>query len=428
MSNPYQNAVKQLTNVREYLEMDDGEFERLTTHDKVIDREIEIDLDSGKKKKFKMYRAQHNSALGPYKGGIRFHPQVNVDEVKALSMWMSWKCAIAGIPFGGGKGGIEVDPKRMSKGELESLSRAYARTLAEDIGSWKDVPAPDVNTNGQIMAWMLSEYEQVVGHKEPGVFTGKPIELGGSKGREQATGLGGFYVLEKLVKKMKLRKNEVRIAVQGIGNVGYWFAYFADQAGYRVVAISDSQGGVYLEEGLNPKLTLECKQKNGKVGECFCSEGKCGVKGGKEITNEELLELPVDILVPAALENVISEENASRIKAKYVIEMANGPVTPEADEILLKRGVMLVPDVLANAGGVSTSYFEWVQNNMGYYWGEDEVLTKLKTLMDNAFEEVWKIYSNKLKVKSKKEKSMRMAAYVHGVGRVLQAMRLRGES
>lgn len=436
MNNPYQNAVRQLKQVRKYLPMEEGEFERLSQHDKVIKKDVEIVLDNGNKKSFRAYRAQHNNSVGPYKGGIRFHPGVTEDEVKALSMWMTWKCAIAGIPYGGGKGGVEVDPKSLSQTELERLSKTYAREFASEFGSRKDVPAPDVNTNGQIMAWMLSEYEKVTGRQEPGVFTGKPIELGGSLGREQATGLGGFYVLEQLVKAKKLRKQDLTIAIQGIGNVGYWFAYHADKAGYRVAAISDSSGGVFVPSGLDPKKTLECKQKSGKVSECYCNKRECQMKKEGVITNEELLGLDVDILVPAALENVITEKNAEKIKAKYIIEMANGPVTPEADEILTKKGVVVVPDVLANAGGVSVSYFEWVQNNMGYYWEEEEVVEKLKVIMERAFGETWKELE---KMNGKRDHrttetnrgtengvNMRMAAYIYGVGRVLRSMRLRG--
>ncbi len=418
MTSAFENALAQLEKVRDKLGVSKEMFEQLASHDQVIERDLEVVMDNGEKKQFKAYRAQHNNARGPYKGGIRFHEQVSGDEVRALSMWMSWKCAIAGIPFGGSKGGVVVDPKKLSAGELERLSRAFARAMADEIGAWKDVPAPDVNTNGQIMAWMLDEYEKTVGGSEPGAFTGKPIALGGSAGREQATGLGGCYILEKLAKRYKLDKKATKIAVQGIGNVGYWFAYFANRAGYRVVAISDSQGGVYVEDGLNPELTMECKREKGQVAGCYCVGSVCDLASGHKIGNDELLELPVDILVPAALENVIDEGVAKKLQAKYMIEMANGPVSPEADKILVERGIISVPDVLANAGGVTTSYFEWVQNNMGYYWEEEEVFGKLKKIMERGFDEIVKIYE-------RERVGMREAAYLYGVGRVVEAMKWR---
>jgi len=392
MNNPYQNAVKQLETVAKYINLQGRTLEELKCPKRVIKADLRVKMDDGKIKTFKAFRLQHNDAVGPYKGGIRFHPNVSEDEVKALSMWMTWKCSVVGIPYGGAKGGVICDPKTMSEAELERLSRAYIQAIAKYIGPFKDVPAPDVNTTPQIMAWMVDEYEKIAGKHEPGVITGKPVEVGGSLGRTEATGLGGFYVLEQLRKVRNLPQN-ITIAVQGVGNVGYWFIEFAKKAGYRVVAWSNSKGGEYK---------------------------------GKKITNEQLLELPVDILVPAALENQITKDNAGKIKAKYIIEMANGPVTPEADEILHRRGIISIPDVLANAGGVTVSYFEWCQNNMGYYWGKDEVFSKLKVIMDKAFGEVWKIYAN-AKRKTKNEKlTPRMAAYILAVGRVVKAMKMRG--
>lgn len=410
MNNPYANALSQLDQVAEILSLDERMVKVLSEPKKLLKGEIEIELDNGKKQAFKAFRSQHNDAVGPYKGGIRFHPQVSEDEVKALSMWMTWKCSVVGIPYGGAKGGIIVDPKKLSSGELERLSRAYMRFVAADIGSQVDVPAPDVNTTPQIMGWMLDEYERIVGRHEPGVLTGKPMELGGSAGRTEATGLGGFYVLEQLVKVRGMEKEKTTIAIQGIGNVGFWFAHFAKEAGYRVVALSDSRGGIYNDQGIDPEAALQHKQTSGSID---------GLSETRSITNEELLELDVDVLVPAALENVVSAENAEKIKAQYVIEMANGPVTPEADAILHKKGVISVPDVLANAGGVTVSYFEWAQNNMGYYWEKDEVFAKLKVIMDRAFGEIWHRYAEE-------KMPMRMAAYVGAVARVVQAMRARG--
>lgn len=433
MNNPHQNAIAQLEQVAGLLEPrypDKKKFraciDQLKQPDKVIEGEIKIKLDDGSTKKFQAFRSQHNKARGPYKGGIRFHPNVTREEVLALSTWMTWKCAVTGIPYGGGKGGIIVDPHQLSPAELERLSRAYVQLIEPSIGPWTDVPAPDVNTTGQIMAWMVDEWEKIRRAKNPDLsinplatFTGKPLELGGSEGREEATGLGGVFILEKLVEKLGLkRKQDVTIAIQGFGNVGYWFAHHADQLGYKIVAISDSKGAVHVPTGLNPEKTLECKRKKGAVNECMCTPEKCDLNNGQAISNEELLELEVDILVPSALENVITADNAAKIKAKAIIEMANGPVTPEADAILQKNGVVLVPDVLANAGGVTTSYFEWVQNLQGYYWSRDEVLAKLRPLMEDAFERMWQT-RQQLKVGD------RMSVYATAVGRVVDAMMAR---
>ena len=411
MPNPYQNAVRQLRQVGELLELDEETIARLAKPDRVVKKEIKVG-----KKKFLAFRSQHNQARGPYKGGIRFHSGVTEDEVKALSMWMTWKCATVGIPFGGSKGGVVVDPKGLSAEELEQLSRGYIRAFYEYLGPQRDVPAPDVNTDSQVMAWMRDEYEKLAGQQQPAVVTGKPVELGGSQGRTEATGWGGFYVLEQLAGKLAMPRAKVKIAVQGLGNVGYWFTRFASEAGYRVIAVSDSKGGVITEgtennqKALSIDKVMEYKEKSGSV---------MGLPGAETITNEELLELPVDVVVPAALENVITGENAGRIKAKVVLEMANGPVTPEADEILRERGVVVVPDVLANSGGVTVSYFEWVQNLQGYYWEKEEVLRRLKLIMDEAFETVWKM-------KQEKKVDMRMGAYMVAVRRVVKALRLRG--
>lgn len=435
-NDPHQNALAQLRKVAAILadQFDDQEkfnkaIKKLETPNKILEGEIEVKMDDGKVKKFKAFRSQHNNARGPYKGGIRFHQNVSLSEVKALSTWMTWKCAITGIPYGGGKGGVIVNPKELSKTELENLSRAYARFVANDVGPWWDVPAPDVNTDGQIMAWMVDEYQKILLAKDVAAslqenplatFTGKPLNLGGSQGRSEATGLGGVYVLEKLMEKLgKTNKKEVTIAIQGFGNVGYWFAYHADKLGYKVVAVSDSRGGIYLEKGLDPEKVLACKQENGQVSNCKCSHQQCDCKSAKVITNQEILELDVDVLVPAALENVITKENASKIKAKAIIEMANGPITPEADEILNQNEVLVIPDVLANAGGVTTSYFEWVQNLSGFYWSHSEVLAKLKPLMEQAFDQMWA-------VKQKYQLDGRMSAYVNAVKRVVEAMITRG--
>lgn len=428
MNNPHANAVAQLEQVAKLLapqyaadaERFQAAITQLKTPHRVLETELSITLDSGETKTFKAFRSQHDNARGPYKGGIRFHHNVSREEVMALSTWMTWKCAVTGIPYGGGKGGIIVDPKTLSVAELQRLSRAYSRWLAPHIGPWTDIPAPDVNTTGQIMAWMIDEYEKVLAEKgafteDPlATFTGKPLGLGGSQGREEATGLGGVFVLDKLVEAMKLAaggKNKVTVAIQGFGNVGYWFAYHAQQLGYKVVAVSDSKGGIYVPEGLDPAAVLAHKKATGRVDQA--------VVWAQSLTNEELLELEVDILVPSALENVIHADNAGRIKAKAIVEMANGPITPEADEILHQNGVIVVPDVLANAGGVTASYFEWVQNLQGYYWSHAEVISKLKPLMEAAFADMWTM-------REKTGAAGRMATYSTAVKKVVDAMMLRG--
>jgi glutamate dehydrogenase/leucine dehydrogenase len=383
-------------------------------------------MDDGSIKIFQGYRAQFNNAKGPYKGGIRYHRDVNLDEVKALSFWMAIKCAVADLPLGGGKGGIIVDPKSLSAGELERLSRGYVRAIADNIGPDKDVPAPDVNTNGVIMGWMTDELFKVkhaTTKKEKNylraTFTGKLIKDGGSEGRAEATGLGGLYVLQTILKHHKLAGKRLTAAIQGFGNVGYNVAKFLTDAGITVVAVSDSKGGIYVPEGINPELTLECKKKNGPpaggLAGCYCSGSVCDLKKGKTITNAELLELPVDILVPSALENVLIRGNASKIKAKVVLEMANGPTAPEADTILYKRGIPVIPDVLSNSGGVSVSCFEWEQNLKGQHWTKDAVNRKLKAKMEKEATNVW--------LASKKYKTdLRTAAFFVALTRILKAV------
>lgn len=380
---------------------------------------------------FQGYRVQFNNARGPYKGGIRFHPNVSMDEVKALAFWMTMKCAVADLPLGGSKGGVIVDPKTLTIGELERLSRGYARAIADCIGPDKDVPAPDVNTTGQIMGWMVDEYIKVKDQKSKvknedrkkmrATFTGKLIKDGGSEGREEATGLGGLYVLQAVLEKMRQetrdkRQEKLTAAVQGFGNVGYNVAKFLVREGIKVVAVSDSKGGIHVPEGVNPELTLECKKKTGMLAGCYCTGSVCDTAQGNEITNEELLELPVDILVPSALESVITGENAHAIKAKVILEMANGPTTPEADEILYKKGIPVIPDILANSGGVTVSCFEWEQNLKGEHWTKEEVNSKLKDKMNKAAGEVWD-------ASQKHKTDMRTAAFVVALERIMQAMK-----
>jgi glutamate dehydrogenase/leucine dehydrogenase len=418
-------AVAQLEQVAKLLEpqfTDKKQFQaaitKLKTPDRVIEGTLEVKMDDGSTREFTAYRSQHNNVRGPYKGGIRFHPEVSKSEVMALSTWMTWKCAVTGIPYGGGKGGVIVDPKELSQAELQRLSREYARLIADKIGPWQDIPAPDVNTNGQIMAWMVDEYQNWLEQQGQllenpwGAFTGKPLNLGGSEGREEATGYGGVVVMDRLAHRLNLQPNDVTVAIQGFGNVGYWFAYHAHQLGYKVVAVADSKGAVYHADGLDPAALLAAKKEQGSL-------AKAAPKGSKVMTGAELLNLPVTVVVPAALENVITAENADQVKAQVVLEMANGPVTPEADAILVKKKIMIVPDVLANAGGVTTSYFEWVQNLQGYAWTKQEVMAKLRPLMESAFDQMWQQLEPA-------GHHGRMATYMTAVKRVVDVLILRG--
>ncbi|MFA7653816.1 MAG: Glu/Leu/Phe/Val dehydrogenase [Candidatus Magasanikbacteria bacterium] len=420
----FENAMAQLDKAAKILNLEENILTLLRRPNIVHEVDLEIEMDNGEKKTFKGYRSQYNNARGPYKGGIRYHWNVTEDEVKALSFWMTMKCSAVGIPLGGGKGGVIVNPKELSVGELERLSRAYIRAIYEHIGPAKDIPAPDVYTTPQIMGWMLDEYEKCVGYHAPGVITGKPLSIGGSQGRGFSTAMGGVYIVEEAMKKLGKRPQATTVAVQGFGNAGSHMAHLLHNLGYKIVAVSDSKGGVYNEEGIDPNKAEELKKNGGALG-CYCLGSVCDIKDVKsdgpcrKVTNEELLELSVDVLVPAALENQITAENASRIKAKVVAELANGPTTPEADEILFKNGVLLIPDILTNAGGVTVSYFEQVQNAMNYYWTQEEVLAKLKPIMVDAFNEIWSM-------KEKHQVDMRTGAFVVAVARVAQAMRDRG--
>ncbi len=375
--------------------LDEVEIEKLIQPEYIHEFFFPMKMDNGEERIFQGWRIQHNSTLGPYKGGIRFHPETTKEEVQALAILMSIKCAAAGLPYGGGKGGVKVDPKTLSESELERLSREYTKKIARFIGEDIDVPAPDVNTNPKIIGWMLDEYEKIMGKKSPATFTGKPIDRGGSLGRNEATGRGGVIILKELLSKLKSQfpnpefQKTLTIAVQGFGNVGYYFAKIAEENGFKVVAISDSKGGVYVKDGLSVETTMTCKKEKGTVAGCYCRGSVCDVKYGKTISNEELLELPVDILVPAALENVINDKNMKKIRARIIVEMANGPITEEAFKYLNEQGKIVVPDVLANSGGVTVSYLEWVQGKQGYWWSESEVSKKLEEMMSRAFETIW---------------------------------------
>lgn len=411
MSNPYQSAVETLRDVADIINLDGSVVNILEKPQKVHKVAIPVKMDDGKTRVFDGFRSQHNNARGPYKGGIRYHPQVTEDEVKALSMWMTWKCAVVNIPLGGGKGGIIVDPRELSEGELERLSRGYMRAIHKDIGPNVDVPAPDVYTNSKIMAWMLDEYERLNGSRyNGGVITGKPLNLGGSQGRATATADGAFYTFEALVKKMNLSKDST-IAVQGFGNAGATFAQIAYENGYKVVAVSDSRSMAFSARGLNIPELIKHKEAEGRVDTFKESEDQIE---GKDITS-----LKVDVLVLAALENAVTHQNVENVQARVIVELANGPISPDADEYLYKQGVKIIPDILANAGGVAVSYLEQVQNAASYYWKESEVEVKLKEMMLEAFENCWE-------TAEEFEAGIRYGAYIVAVRRVAEAMEVRG--
>lgn len=402
-------CVVQLDTVKSVTEIPNRQIEILKQPRRVINVNFPVRMDSGKVHIFSGYRVQYSHARGPSKGGIRFHPKVDLEEVKTLAFLMSLKCAVIDIPYGGAKGGVVVDPRELSLGELERLSRAFIREIAPFIGPHIDIPAPDVNTNPKIMAWMLDEYEHIVGKKVPGVITGKPLPLGGSKGRFQSTSLGGAIVIREYISKKKWRKG-CKVAIQGFGNVGGNLARILSSWGYKVVAVSDSKGGIYNPKGLNIDKVEEHKMSTKRVS---------GFTGAKDITNEDLLELHVDILVPAALENAIHKDNADKIKAKLIVELANAPITPPGDLILAKRKIPVIPDILANAGGVLVSYFEWIQNLTQDYWPEEKVTKRLEHKMIQAFSDV-------LLRQTDTKLSMREAAYLLAVERIAEAEDLRG--
>jgi len=408
--NPYHVAIKQLERVGRILELDEWLIELLKKPKREIIVTIPVRMDDGSVRVFTGYRVHHNDARGPCKGGIRYHPNVTLDEVRALAMWMTWKTSVMDLPLGGGKGGIACDPKEMSISEIERLTRRYIYAIREFIGPYTDIPAPDVNTGPQHMAWIVDTYSIFAGYYEPAVVTGKPIELGGSPGRMEATGRGVVINLIEAIKRLNMNPRSVTVAIQGYGNVGYHAAKIASEWGLKVVAVSDSKGGIYNPGGLNPEAVMEHKQKTGSV---------LGFSQAKNITNEELLELDVDVLVPAAIEGVINEENANKINAKIIVEGANGPTTPEADEVLIEKGVMVVPDIIANAGGVIVSYFEWIQSLTRERWSLSQVREGLKQRLLKTFDEVYKL-------SREKEVSMRDAAYIIAIERVVRAIKLRG--
>ena len=409
--NPFEIAQKQIKSACDKLNADPAVYEILKNPMRVLEVSFPVKLDDGTVKTFIGYRSQHNNAVGPFKGGLRFHPDVTKDEVKALSTWMTFKCSVAGIPYGGGKGGMAINPKDYSKAELERISKGFAKAISPIIGEKVDIPAPDVNTNGQIMSWMVDAYEEVVGKSTKGVFTGKPLEFGGSLARTEATGYGVNLTAKKALAKLNIDVKGATYAVQGFGNVGFYTAYYAYKDGAKIVAFSNTDVAIYNENGIDMEAVIKDFEENGRIIE---NKGY-----GKDITNAELLELEVDVLAPCALENQITSENADRIKAKVITEGANGPTTPEADEILFKKGIIVIPDILANSGGVVVSYFEWVQNLQSYYWPFEEVQQKEDALLSKAFEDVWNL-ADEYKV------DLRNAAYMKSIERISKAMKLRG--
>ena len=407
--NPYKTVLELLQIAGEKLKLDEGIHEMLKRPMRTLIVNIPVVMDDGSMRIFTGYRVQYNDALGPTKGGIRYHPELTLDEVTALSAWMTLKTAVVGLPLGGSKGGIRCNPKEMSPGELERLTRGYTRALAKFIGPYSDVPAPDVYTDAQTMAWIMDEYSQMVGCNTFGVVTGKPVCIGGSLGRNEATSRGVMYTLIEAAKHLNIELKGATVAVQGFGNVGYHAARLLHELGCKIIAISDSKGGIHSSDGLDPAKVLEYKNKKGSV----IGYGNC-----KNLTNEELLKLKCDILIPAAMENQITNTNANNINAKIVAEGANGPTTPQADEILFRNGIFVIPDILANSGGVIVSYFEQVQNQMNYYWSEEEVRSKLQNTIVNAFNEV-------LAVAKEHKTNMRIAAYMNALKRVADAMLVR---
>ena len=417
--NLFQDAIRRLDRAAEVLDVDPEVIERLRHPQAILLVSVPVRMDDGSLKIFQGYRVQHNNDRGPTKGGIRFHPDVDLNEVKALAFWMTCKCAVVGIPFGGAKGGVTVNAKELSPLELERLSRGFMRKMADFIGPESDIPAPDVYTNAMIMGWMMDEYSMIHRRHTPAVITGKPLALGGSVGRDDATGRGAYYCIKELEIRRQWNPKDIRVAVQGFGNAGQHVARLLHADGYHIVAVSDSRGGIYKEEGFDIPSLIYMKNESRQLQAVYCNDSVCEVVDANVISNEELLELDVDILIPAAMENQIAVDNADQIQADVVVEVANGPVTSEADATLLKNGVLVIPDILANAGGVTVSYFEWVQNRAGYYWQEDRVHTELQAIMSREFNAVYDLMQER-------RIDMRTAAYAHAVSRLAVAVESQG--
>ncbi len=406
----WETALAQLDEVAELMGLAPGVHETLRSPKRALIVAVPFRRDDGSTKVVQGYRVHHNVTRGPAKGGIRYYPGVDLDEVKALAMWMTWKCAIVNIPFGGAKGGVSVDPKNLSRAELERMTRRYASEILPLIGPERDIPAPDMNTNEEIMSWIMDTYSINQGYSVPGVVTGKPVAIGGSRGRAGATSRGVMYMVFSTLRKLGIPIEEASIAIQGYGKVGGFAAQLLHDSGCRVVAVSDVEGGLYRKKGLDPEAINRYKRESGTV---------VGFAGADPISNDELLEIECDVLVPAAIEGVISSRNADRVKASIIVEAANGPITFEADKVLNDRGVFVIPDILANAGGVTVSYFEWVQDLQAYFWSEEMINARLREIMEGAFNAVFKLHKSK-------GLTMRQAAHWIGVGRVAEAHLTRG--
>lgn len=418
-NNIFEGAIARLDAAFANANVEPEVLEQLKHPKQILEVAVPVRMDDGSLKVFTGYRVRHNDALGPTKGGIRYHPNVSRDEVMALAFWMTLKCALAGLPYGGGKGGITVNPKDLSKLELERLSRSYIDRIADFIGPHRDIPAPDVYTNSMIMGWMMDEYSSIKRQRTPAVITGKPLPLGGSLGRDDATGRGGYYCIKELEKLNSWQPKNIKVAIQGFGNAGQHVASLLHQDGYRIVAVSDSQGGIFSDKGFDIPSLIKNKFETRKLQAVYCTESVCEEVDAEHISNAQLLELPVDILIPAALEDQITLENASRIQAPVIVELANGPISNTADSVLDKKGTYIIPDILANSGGVIVSYFEWVQNNGGFYWSLEEVHSKLKTLITSAFTAVHNLSKTK-------NVPMRTAANIRALNRIQEAIKAGG--
>jgi glutamate dehydrogenase (NADP+) len=415
----FADAVARLERIGKDAGISDEVIAQLAHPRATLAASLPVRMDDGSTRYFPAYRCRYNDALGPTKGGIRYHPGVTLEEVQALALWMTVKCAVVGIPYGGAKGGVVVDPKALSRLEIERLSRAYVRAMADFTGPDVDIPAPDVYTNARIMGWMADEYEAIHRVKAPAVITGKPLRHGGSHGREEATGRGAFLCIQELAHVKGIDPADTRVAIQGFGNAGYHVASLLQEAGYRIVALSDSKGAIHSEEGFDVESIQQHKQETRSVRGVYCNGSVCEMVEHAQITNEELLELDVDILIPAALEGVIGSWNADRIRAPIIVEVANGPIVGEVDERLAGDGRVIVPDVLANAGGVTVSYFEWVQNRAGYAWTLEEVRTRMAEIMRRAFGEVWELSQGE-------KRTLRSAAYSLALRRLEEALLAKG--
>lgn len=418
-TNILENALSRIDHAAQYAKIDPEALNRFKYPTATLEVAVPVRMDDGTLEIYTGYRVRYDTTRGPGKGGIRFHPDVTLDEVKALAFWMSCKCAILGVPFGGAKGGVIVEPKHLSRLELERLSRSYIDQIASFIGPEQDIPAPDLYTNARIMGWMMDEYSKLTGRYTPEVITGKPIALGGSLGREDATGRGAYYCIKELERINHWKPHEIRVAVQGFGNVGQHVAELLHRDHYKIVAVSDSQGGIYRKEGFDVPSLMHIKNSTRRVKAVYCEGSICEMVTAAHLSNKELLELDVDILIPAAIENQITIENADKIKAPFIVEVANGPTSPSADLILLKKNKLIVPDILANAGGVTVSYFEWVQNKTGYYWPIEEIHERLRNKIVKEFNTIHQIMQEK-------KIDMRTAAYSYALNRIGEAVAAQG--